>query len=974
MKYCDKCNKEFDDGMKFCPLCGNKLTIKNNNCPNCGKELVGDFKFCPYCGTEVVNNIKQEACATVDDKLEQDADVVIKDNVEQEAREATADVELESNMGIVGDQVVFKIGTELLKYGKEVNVIHALRVQAFEASIKAGELYTAKLEEYGGVVGFVREDGEAYGIYMVKELLKALVDGLIKEGYYSLNYQTILNKNRDLLFHDWEMLCREIKEQNKEIDDWVRSEKERREFRKETRGRLVGGGFGLKGAAVGIAKAGAVNLTTGAAHSLFNMVGNMKTSNDASNMRRKLYNNAKIQLVKKIEVMVLYLSAIIEPYISRINYNASGIEEMNEKIERNLIAQPDVVPLLIENLRKNPFVASTYRLLFKNMPENSFDIVAMARIFKVSDKTGRYSLGNYDFIEQFEKEHTVRGKVILNKKEYEQLTELKKALSVRIVGKYSRCEIGELFDSDFVFDYKKNEEVLKKNVVKCIENYYINIEKHIDEIIDYIKNEIQSDNMFVLTKWYTDMIISDFTSLKPLVKKYHEETNKLIEFYNKRKECIDNLNPEGFFNLDPKDKSLYALGKMYLDGDGVEKNINIALAYFIKGANSNCVNCEYTLARLYASNVFKDDRKLKYWMTQADVHGNYKAHSYLSKESDHLDKIPNINLPEALSGKEMENEFVKYITLPIIDEFLKDYADTKKSHVIHKDLKEFFELDPSNIDKYLMGLKYEEGTEVPVNGDIAVAYYLKGSLEDTDNRCQYRIAMLYAKTASSTSDVEKLKYWMTKAMESGNNDAKEYLESNTAYFSQIRTISTDEALKGFPSDYIFTKFIILTYKRNKSSKFISNNDLLYEEIFQRIEDDYELKGSYYIKNHIDKTKSECAISGYGKRYNLTIDDIIMQFDRTVFGTGSEGFLITADGFLSHEYGSIIKFKDMESIRRDDSTIYMKLLWKDEIIKLIDCYSKSSARFALYSLNKMLGGVIYYNGKETYKNIVKLSFI
>ena len=60
MKYCDKCSKEFDDGMKFCPLCGNMLTAKNNNCSNCGKEIVGDFKFCPYCGTEVVNNMKQE--------------------------------------------------------------------------------------------------------------------------------------------------------------------------------------------------------------------------------------------------------------------------------------------------------------------------------------------------------------------------------------------------------------------------------------------------------------------------------------------------------------------------------------------------------------------------------------------------------------------------------------------------------------------------------------------------------------------------------------------------------------------------------------------------------------------------------------------------------------------------------------------------------------------------------------------------
>lgn len=976
MKYCDKCSKEFDDGMKFCPLCGNMLTVKNNSCPNCGKE-VGDFKFCPYCGTEVVNNIKQEADVTVD-KTEE-AEAIVDDKAEQETSVAVVDndIEVDSNMGIVGDKIVFKIGTEVLKYDKEVNIIHALRVQGLEAALKAEELYAAKLEEYGGVVDFIRENGEYFGVYMVQELLKALVDGLIKEGgYYSLNYKTILDENRHFLFHDWEVLCRDIKKQNQDIDDWVQSEKDRRALRKETRGKLVGGGFGLKGAAVGIAKAGAVNLTTGAAHSLFNMVGNMMTSNDASNMRKKLYANAKVKLVEEIKSTVLCLSAVIEPYISRTDYNSSSIEDMNEKIERNLIAQPDIIPILIANLRKNPFVSSTYRLLLKNMPENEFDIVAMARIFKVSDKTGRYSLGNYDFIIEFEKEHTVYGKVIVDKKEYEQLIELNDALSVGIVDKYSKYEIGKFFNSTLAFDYEKIEENLKNNVAKCVEAYYINIEKDIDEIIEYITVEIQNDNKFSLTKWYTDKIISDFVSLKAFVERYHDETNKLIEFNNKRKECIDNVDAEGFFKLDPGNKSPYELGKMYLEGNGVEKNINIAMAYFIKGARLNCPNCEYMLGTLYAGNVFTEYEKLKFWMKQADIHKNSNAHSYLSQESDYFSHISDITLLEALTGNEMQNEFIRYVTLPIINDFLKDYYYKKKKYVQNKNLKEFFEIDPIGIDKYLMGLKYEEGTEVPVNGDIAISYYLKGSSEDNDNRCQYRIAMLYGKTATSTSDVEKLKYWMVKAMENGSKEAKEYLESNAAYFSQIRDISTEEALEGFPSDYIFTGYILLTYKRNKSGKLISNknNDSLFGELFNQITADSDLKGSYYLKNHMDKYKAENAISEYGKKCNLTVDDIIMQFDRTFFGTGSEGFIVSADGFLSHEYGSIIKFKDMEYMLRFGSTIYVKLLAKDDVIKVIDCENKSCARFALYSLNKILGGVLDYDGKETYKNIMKLSFI
>ena len=53
MKFCENCNKEFNDDLNFCPICGAKLSTNEEKikfCPICGKELDEDANFCPACG------------------------------------------------------------------------------------------------------------------------------------------------------------------------------------------------------------------------------------------------------------------------------------------------------------------------------------------------------------------------------------------------------------------------------------------------------------------------------------------------------------------------------------------------------------------------------------------------------------------------------------------------------------------------------------------------------------------------------------------------------------------------------------------------------------------------------------------------------------------------------------------------------------------------------------------------------------
>lgn len=99
-------------------------------------------------------------------------------------------------------------------------------------------------------------------------------------------------------------------------------EHEYRDLRKDSRTRIVGGGFGLKGAAKGMATAGAINGLTGAAHSAVNMLGNLG-SNYKMNSRLKALDTKETRqaLIEAFEENILELSDVAADIL-----NSKGIE------------------------------------------------------------------------------------------------------------------------------------------------------------------------------------------------------------------------------------------------------------------------------------------------------------------------------------------------------------------------------------------------------------------------------------------------------------------------------------------------------------------------------------------------------------------------------------------------------------------------------------------------------------------------
>ena len=133
--------------------------------------------------------------------------------------------------------------------------------------------------------GYVSEAAELIGAYvsgpLYTQLLQMDIYDISEDDYYS-----------DCLILDTAQTtaaaCKKLIQAVNQAKD---EEVAYRELRKESRGRMVGGGFGLGGALKGMATAGAINAVTGMGHSVVNAVGNIGSSISASNSKRSIYKD-----------------------------------------------------------------------------------------------------------------------------------------------------------------------------------------------------------------------------------------------------------------------------------------------------------------------------------------------------------------------------------------------------------------------------------------------------------------------------------------------------------------------------------------------------------------------------------------------------------------------------------------------------------------------------------------------------------
>ena len=210
-------------------------------------------------------------------------------------------------------------------------------------------------------------------------------DIAVSYGIYDYNDEKIIkHKNFIRAISPFSNAYDDIKDKLKSINNSQEEEEYRRNVRKATRTRIVGGGFGISGAAKGMAVAGAINVGTGLAHGAVNMVGNMFTSISSSFDRSSLYNESLPYLCEGIKQSIYNLLPILAEVL-RLNL---PIDEQSEKnilnnISTGAFGNADLRAPYRQAFSAYPFDDNLYKAYVLTYPEDEANVVQMSEYFGI---------------------------------------------------------------------------------------------------------------------------------------------------------------------------------------------------------------------------------------------------------------------------------------------------------------------------------------------------------------------------------------------------------------------------------------------------------------------------------------------------------------------------------------------------------------------------------------------------------------
>ena len=176
----------------------------------------------------------------------------------------------------------------------------------------------------------------------------------------------------------------------KSIDEKKDAEAEYRELRKQCRGKVSGGGFGLRGALSGMFVAGTINAVTGAGHTVANTIGNIGSSISAASSKSALYqNDDTCELLTETILDCLVGAFVAHADIIRmrkpdcIDISFSNYERSNALLE-NALRLPEKAPeLLVESFRALPIYWPLLHFIFLQYRSERRNVLNIAKYYGI---------------------------------------------------------------------------------------------------------------------------------------------------------------------------------------------------------------------------------------------------------------------------------------------------------------------------------------------------------------------------------------------------------------------------------------------------------------------------------------------------------------------------------------------------------------------------------------------------------------
>ena len=315
----------------------------------------------------------------------------------------------------------------------------------------------------------------------------------------------------------------------------------------------------------------------------------------------------------------------------------------------------------------------------------------------------------------------------------------------------------------------------------------------------------------------------------------------------------------------------FQLGKIFQDADGVEENLAEAEKWYRLAAEQGHAVAQCNLGEIYykGRGIEPDYEEALRWLHLAAEQGNPAAQYHLGYIYDNL---------YSWDGEE-DDEVVAAQWYRLAAD--QGYADAQFS----------------------LGEMYNEGDGVDQDDEKALEWFHLAA-ENDNLEAQKYLGEIYRWGDGVEENLVEAVKWYRLAAEQGDEDAKRSLadlERNTSY-DRAKSNLTDSAKTGFVRQNATPPPLLASSRNNElatidvASIVYSNAEVLqHEKIF--------VSPSIPEKKLLNaKSKMKCRES-----------NVIMLFDNTVFGSATDGALLTPNGLYAHNMFEDEKFIEWKKI-------------------------------------------------------------
>lgn len=339
-------------------------------CFNCGAGLIANAKFCSGCGT-AVQQVSQHLEKTP-------------------LNETTVNIPKPQH----NNEIFMLLGYEVVipKVTKDyISIRNEFQQLANDAMDRITRNFDTKYRSLDDLIRYADNDVDELFV----SALEHAIDVLKSRGIYNINMSRFFDVASNYGGY-WEENFSDIRERFKELVEYKEAKKDYRSGRKDSRGRMIGGGFGVGGAVKGMAMAGTANMATGLLHSFTNALGNAATSAEVSSMKSKIFKDpeTKKTLCLSVYYDIFYLHRAIIDCINDSSLSlvaqsyTSGRRDEAVIIFNNImngsVRAEDRGRMIVDILMKDPFDIDYFELALEYTSYDLNDgLIDYARYFMI---------------------------------------------------------------------------------------------------------------------------------------------------------------------------------------------------------------------------------------------------------------------------------------------------------------------------------------------------------------------------------------------------------------------------------------------------------------------------------------------------------------------------------------------------------------------------------------------------------------